>query len=191
MAGNRPQSAASRGRIDTATAAAPHCSSPGAPGGAEILLLLMQMALIPADTRQRHESIIANTCTGGCAGCRSVSAQSIVATAAATTRAAAAAAASAGVVKVFANSLYDAGDILAGEPDHCHHTAAAAPRPAAPPGALGVVPLQSPPMSPLIAGASQKFQQQRVMAAQVCVGAATVVLVMVGHSRHVWVLPTC
>lgn len=56
-------------------------------------------------------------------------------------------------VKVFANSLYDAGDILAGQPD--------------PPAAPKLPTPQPPPMSPLSAGGSQKFQQQRVMAAQV------------------------
>jgi hypothetical protein len=57
-------------------------------------------------------------------------------------------------VKVFANSLYDAGDILAGQADYV-------------PAAPKVPTAQPPPMSPLSAGGSQKFQQQRVLAAQV------------------------
>jgi hypothetical protein len=57
-------------------------------------------------------------------------------------------------VKVFANSLYD-GDILAGQ----------AEQPLQPRMPMAA---QPPPMSPLSAGGSQKFQQQRVLAAQVC-----------------------
>lgn len=59
-------------------------------------------------------------------------------------------------VKVFANSLYDAGDILAGQVEQ--------------PSVHSKVPsssMQTPPMSPMVASGSPRLQQQRVMAAQV------------------------
>lgn len=122
---NRPQSASSRKRIDTAsTSPGEHISTP---------LCLSLIYRPPSATKLTLLHILACCCAG---------------------------------VKVFANSLYDAGDILAGQPELTASAVEAAP---APPSRVQLPVPQPPPMSPMSPGGSQKLQQQRALAAQVWV----------------------
>jgi hypothetical protein len=70
------------------------------------------------------------------------------------------------VLKVFSNSLYDAGDIVAGL-EHAKQLQQQPP-PSRAGGHLAQLPgMPTPPMSPMAASGSLKLQQQRLLAAQV------------------------